>query len=186
MLRSEILQLLAVSAGVVPRSDKDHVVLTGALPTGDTARVKLAPGSAEFSLPYPVEKDPTSGLVTGVKSFGPDAKELADKVLKGMEKRGFQVQASEPQPIDSTMEISLVMYLNLMLRFLCRTACLMTVATLGDIAIASQSEEQYRRATNTVGLTRDTLIEIGIGGTFWTSKGIPTSSPTSVIARRTP
>ena len=73
MLRSEMLQLLAVSAGVVSRSDKDHVVLTGALPTGDTARVRLAPGSAEFSLPYPVEKDPTSGLVTGVKGFGPDA-----------------------------------------------------------------------------------------------------------------
>ena len=166
MLRSEMLQLLAVSAGVVSRSDKDHVVLTGALPTGDTARVRLAPGSAEFSLPYPVEKDPTSGLVTGVKGFGPDAKELADKVLKGMEKRGLKVQASEPQPIDSAMKISLEMDLNLLLRFMCRTAYLMTVATLGDTAITSQSGERYRHAINTVGLTRDTLIEIGIGGLF--------------------
>jgi hypothetical protein len=71
MPRSEMLQLLAVSAGVVSRIDKDHVVLTGALPSGDTARVKLAPGSAEFSLPHPVEKDQASGLVTGVKGFGP-------------------------------------------------------------------------------------------------------------------
>lgn len=166
MLRSEMLQLLAVSAGAVSRSDKDHVVLTGALPSGDTARVKLAPGSAVFSLPRPVEKDPASGLVTAVKGFGPEAKELADKVLKGMEKRGLQVEASEPQPIDSTMKISMELDLNLLLRFLCRTAYLVTVATLGDTAIASRSGEQYRRAINTVGMTRDSLIEIGIGGRF--------------------
>lgn len=173
MLRSEMLQLLAVSAGVVSRTDKDYVVLTGALRSGDTARVKLALGSAEFSLPYPVERDPARGLVTGIKGFDAEAKELADKVLKGMEKRGLQVQASEHQPIDSTMKISLELDLNLLLRFMCRTAYLMTVATLGDTAIASQSGEQYRRAINTVGLTRDTLIGLGIGGLFLDSPRHP-------------
>ncbi|MBU2122961.1 MAG: hypothetical protein KJ999_21305 [Gammaproteobacteria bacterium] len=166
MMHSEMLQLLAVANGVVSRTDKDHVVLTGALPSGDAARLKLAPGSAEFSLPFPVEKDPTSGLVTGVKGFGSEAQELADKVLKGMEKRGLQVEVSEPRSIDSNMKFSMEVDLNHLLRFMCRTAYLMTVATLGDAAIASPSGEQYRRAINTIGLTGDTLLEIGIEGRF--------------------
>lgn len=84
-----------------------------------------------------------------------------------MDMRGLQVPASEPQPIDNTMKISMELDLNLLLRFMCRTAYLMTVATLGDTAIASQSGELYRHVINTAGLTRDTLIEIGIGGLFF-------------------
>lgn len=166
MLRSEMLQLLAVANGVISRSDKDFVVLSGTLPNGDAARVKLSPRNAEFTLAYPVEVDPKSGQVKVVKGFGPQAQSLANQVLKKYQKRGLQVEASEPLSMPSDMKFSMDVDLNLLLRFMCRTAYLMTVATLGDAAIDSPSGEQYRRAINTTGLTRDTLREIGIEGLF--------------------
>ncbi len=53
---------------------------------------------------------------------------------------------------------------NLLLRFMCRTSYLMSVATLGDAAIASTSGERYRCAINTTGLNPEMLKEIGIVG----------------------
>ena len=166
ILRSKLLQLLAIANGVISRSGKDFVVLSGALPSGHEVRVKLAPGTAEFSTPNPVDKDPISGKVTGIKGFDHEVKYLADKVLVGMRRRGLEVETSVPQLIDSTTKVSMELNLNLLLRFMCRTAYLMTVATLGDAAISSQSGVQYRRAINSTDLTHDNLLEIGIGGGF--------------------
>ncbi|RYH65008.1 MAG: hypothetical protein EON54_06095 [Alcaligenaceae bacterium] len=80
-LRMELLQLLAVSSGVVSRSGKDSVTLTGSLPNGDAAKVTLSPCGARFAVAAPVEVNRKSGHVSAVKGFGPEALERAKQVV---------------------------------------------------------------------------------------------------------
>lgn len=163
-LRMEMLQLLAVASGAVSRSGKDSVTLTGTLRNGDAVKVKLSPDGAQFNVAVPVETHPQTGLVSAVKGFGPQAQHRAAEVINRYRNKGLQVTASEPQTLPSVVEASMTLDLNLLLRFMCRSAYLMTVATLGDAAIASVSGDQYRRAINTAGMTHGTLLDIGIGG----------------------
>lgn len=163
-LRMEMLQLLAVANGAVSRSGKDSVTLAGTLPNGDAAKVKLSIAGAQFNVARPVETHPITGLVSAVKGFGPQAQQRAAEVVTQYRRKGIQVEVSVPQPQPSDVKVSVELDLNLLLRFMIRSAYLMTVATLGDAAIALVSGEQYRRAINTSGLTHDSLLEIGIGG----------------------
>lgn len=162
-LRMEMLQLLAVASGVVSRSGKDNVTLTGTLPNGDSAKVSLSPNGARFTTAKPVDVDPTTGLVRGVTGFGEDAQKRAEEVVARYRSKGLHLQASDPQPLPSLVKVSATLDGNLLLRLMCRTAYLMTVATLGDVAIISDSGDQYLRAINTKGMTRDTLSENFIG-----------------------
>lgn len=163
-LRMEVLQLLAVANGVVSRSGKDSVTLTGTLPNGDAAKVRLSTAGAQFTIARPVETHPITGLVSAVKGFGPQAQQRASEVVKQYRRKGIQVELSEPQPQPSDVKVSAALDLNLLLRFMIRSAYLVTVAALGDVAIDSVSGAQYRRAINTTGLTHDALLQIGIGG----------------------
>jgi len=162
-MRMEMLQLLAVASGVVSRSGKDNVTLAGSLPNGDPAKETLSPNGARFTATKPVDIDPTTGLVRGVTGFGNEAQHRAEEVIARYRSKGLHLQASEPQTLPSVVKVSATLDGNLLLRLMCRTAYLMTVATLGDVAIISDSGEQYLRAINTKGMTRDTLTDNFIG-----------------------
>jgi hypothetical protein len=113
-----------------------------AMPNGDPAKVTLSPNGARFTATKPVDIDPTTGLVRGVTGFGNEAQHRAEEVIARYRSKGLHLQASEPQTLPSVVKVSATLDGNLLLRLMCRTAYLMTVATLGDVAIISDSGEQ--------------------------------------------
>ena len=117
--------------------------------TGNEVRSKLSQNGADFRFSKPVDVDPTSGVMKGVRGFGDAAEKLAQQIKRNYERKheGARVELGEavshPQPwIEHELELDL----NLLRQELVKIAYLMTVRVFGDQAILSPSGALYRAA----------------------------------------
>lgn len=145
-----LMRLIATSQGVVSRSGPVKVELIGIeATTGNEVRSTLSKDGAGFRFSKPVDVDPASGVVKGVRGFGDAAVQLAQQIKRNYERKhkGACVELGEAinhqQPwIKHELELDL----NLLRQELVKIAYLMTVRVFGDQAILSSSGALYRAA----------------------------------------
>lgn len=172
-----LMRLIAASQGVESRSGPVAVELIGTeSATGNEVRSTLSQDGADFRFSKPVDVDPASGEVKGVRGFGDAAEQLAKQFKSNYERKhkGARVELGEAvSHQQSWINHELNQDLNLLRQELVKIAYLMTVRVFGDQAILSSSGALYRTAM----FAKDgpTMQATGIKGS--TYNGMPPGVP---------
>lgn len=98
---NSLTRLIAASQGVVSRSGPVEVELIGTeTSTGNEVRSKLSQDGADFRFSKPVDVDPTSGVIKGVRGFGDTAEQMAQQIKRNFERKhkGARVELGGHQP----------------------------------------------------------------------------------------
>ena len=176
-----LIRLIATSQGVVSRSGPVEAKLIGTeTTTGSEVRGTLSQDGAKFRFSKPVDVDPTSGVVKGVRGFGDAAEQLARQIKRDYERKhkGARVELGEAishqQP---WIEHELKLDLNLLRQELVKIAYLMTVRTFGDQAILSSSGALYRAAMFAIDVTA--MNATGIQGSTYSAMPLGFPKPRS-------
>ncbi|WP_247569984.1 hypothetical protein ACQZ3V_01775 [Ralstonia pseudosolanacearum] len=165
-IHDPILRMVAMAQGVESRSGAVSAQLDGIVEgSGQAVRIHLSSESVGFKFRNPVERDITSGAVTGVYGFGDDAQNLADQVVRDSVRKGKQVVLGEVESTQPEVQARAPMNLHIVRRELTKIAYLMMVRVFGDEAILSPGGATYRAAM--LAPTMDAFKATGIrGSTF--------------------
>lgn len=145
LIRSPLIGMLAARAGVETRSGPSTWKAQGRL-MEDGSPVELVGNkdSVTFRFRKPVDVDPETRQVRGVKAFGADIDTELARVTRDLERKGRTVVPTGTKNLDSRVHGSFEHNLSESVQGLTKIAYLATVWALGDDFIETDAAATYR------------------------------------------
>lgn len=135
----------AASLGIDTRNGPTLMRARGELATdGSAVDITFGKNSISSRLRVPVVRDPVSGVITGVRGFGDDARNELARIQKQLRKKGREVSVDRSEPLNSKVKSRLSYDRREVAHGLGKIAYLMTVWTLGDAFVETAGAGQYR------------------------------------------
>jgi hypothetical protein len=150
LINYHALKFLAMSYGVKTRTGEVSLSLEGTLDLDGESipqALKLSKGQLDLRMAKPVRTDPITGAVTGVIGWGDEAGKNLAAVTKGLQRKGYSVEAGESQSTSGGEVSSRIVHDNFATtRGMAKIAYLSLAFTFGDDFIIGSEGAAFRAA----------------------------------------